>query len=91
MLASRVVRGARAPLLAIGVVRLDALLAFWHVSLLSGSRRSRRWRISGVRGMGSLALIPRDPDPTLASETELKLSISLSLPSVPLPSGASGE
>jgi len=57
---------------------------------LSGSRRSRRWRISGVRGMRSLPLLPRDPDPTLARETELKLSLSLFLPSVPLPSGASG-
>jgi hypothetical protein len=42
-------------------------------------------------GMGSLTLLPRDLDPTLAHETELKLSRSLSLPSIPLSSGASGE
>ena len=40
--------------------------------------------------MGSLPLLPRDHDPTLAPETELKLSLSLSLPSVSLPSGSSG-
>ncbi len=44
----------------------------------------------GVRGIGSLPLLPCDLDPTLAPDTELKLSLSLSLPSVPLPSGASG-
>ncbi len=44
-----------------------------------------------MRGIGSLALLPRDHDPTLASETELKLSLSLSLLSIPLPSGASAE
>jgi hypothetical protein len=41
-----------------------------------------------VMGIGSLPLLPRDIDPTLAPETELKLSLSMSLPFVPLPSGA---
>ena len=40
--------------------------------------------------MGSLPLLSRDLEPTLALETELKLSLSPSLPSVPLPSGSSG-
>ena len=39
-------------------------------------------------GIGSLPLLPREPDPTIAPETKLKLGLSLSLPSVPLPSGA---
>jgi len=57
---------------------------------LSGSMQSSRCKISGVRGIGSLPLLPHDHDPTLALETELKLiSRSLSLPSVPMPSGAS--
>ena len=41
----------------------------------------------GVRGIGSLPLLPHDPDPTLTLDIELKLSLSLSLPSAPLPSG----
>jgi hypothetical protein len=43
-----------------------------------------------ARGIGLLPRLPHDPDPTLfAPYTEPKLSRSLSLPFVPLPSGAS--
>ena len=40
--------------------------------------------------MGFRPLLPRDSDPTLAPETELKLNLSLSLPFAPLPSGSRG-
>jgi len=43
-----------------------------------------------VRGIGSLPLLPRDLNPTLAHDIEFKLSLSLFLPFVPLPSVASG-
>ena len=64
-----------------------------YVSILAcfplyGSMRSIRCIMSGVRGIGSLPLLPRDLDPTLALDVELKLILSLSMPSAPLPSGA---
>jgi hypothetical protein len=53
--------------------------------------RSGRCSISGVRGIGLRPRHPRDPDPTLfAPKYGLKLNRSLSLPSVPLPSGTNG-
>jgi hypothetical protein len=47
--------------------------------------------MSGVSWMGSLPLLPRDPDVlVLAPDTNPKLIMSLPLPFVPLPSGAIG-
>ena len=57
---------------------------------LSGSRRSSRCRISGVRGIGSLPLLPLEPDVAeFAPDTDPKLSLSLSLSAAPLPCCAS--